>query len=483
MAPTAASIVAGETFAAFVQGTTQTSSGESAEVVTPGSGSDRDVGDLKSRGNARPTTLTSIGTPEMSEGAREAVLDSVPVIHSVEISGLVLLKIIQEWERVRSEGFGEREAPTKRSDLNGQDVSCSGQLLGCIQEVSTSDGPNGTSGVLRVTSAFPVGKLATTRGTHTPSTYAHMGSGASTAFLQQRAAYLWEMNSMLREVNREHLVVGWFCVADSGQLASFVNADWTETQYQYQRWMKNAVCIVYDPLRRASSGTLGVRVVRLSIGFMREYGRLMQSTVGQNKHVEAVQQAFGRGGGRVAAGSTFVSEILRALGLCSQTIIEEVPFTFKSSALIEQYLASLTVRENSEASLCVKPLMNLDCERLMTAPGRELVEQTVETLVQDMDELTREQSRYQHFLRNFSRIKVQQVEWIRKRKLENEQRRAAGQEPLPENKLPNCLSGVSEPSRLEPMMVVRDLTESLRDLELVVAGCCEKDFATQSLWT
>ncbi|KAK4535833.1 hypothetical protein CDCA_CDCA06G1858 [Cyanidium caldarium] len=487
---TAAAVVAGEAPGGYLQAAGSGTSAATGGAGAPDAVGDRDAAsshgaavDAAGRGVPRPTTLTPIGTPIMSSSALDALQESVPLARQVELDALVLLRIVGACERASGVGAGNpldnagsRSWGSRPGEWGAADASCAGQLLGWLDsdESSTAKRP-----VLHVTSAFTFPRTATAR------TGAPLGAHLQP---QQRAQRLREASRLLRDVNREHQPVGWFYQADSGQLSSFINADWTEMQYQYQRCLKNAVCVVYDPLRKWSSATLGIRVVRLSAPFMQEYRRLLEGAAtaagGGGRGAAAQGQAFGRGGGRVVAGSTFTSEALRDLALCSQTMIEDVPFTLRSSALVEQYLAAYGVRSTAtipSAGRLHHHLDDIDSERLRLGRERALAESTVETLVQDMDELTREQSRYQHFLRSHARTLAQQAEWLRKRRADNEQRIAAGHEPLPEDKMPPFLSNTQEPSRLETMMVVRDLVECLRDLETSVAGRCEKEFGARSL--
>eukprot|EP00166_Cyanidium_caldarium_P006116 ctg_809.g392 len=343
---TAAAVVAGEAPGGYLQAAGSGTSAATGGAGAPDAVGDRDAAsshgaavDAAGRGVPRPTTLTPIGTPIMSSSALDALQESVPLARQVELDALVLLRIVGACERASGVGAGNpldnagsRSWGSRPGEWGAADASCAGQLLGWLDsdESSTAKRP-----VLHVTSAFTFPRTATAR------TGAPLGAHLQP---QQRAQRLREASRLLRDVNREHQPVGWFYQADSGQLSSFINADWTEMQYQYQRCLKNAVCVVYDPLRKWSSATLDIRVVRLSAPFMQEYRRLLEGAAtaagGGGRGAAAQGQAFGRGGGRVVAGSTFTSEALRDLALCSQTMIEDVPFTLRSSALVEQYLAA-----------------------------------------------------------------------------------------------------------------------------------------------
>jgi len=141
-----------------------------------------------------------------------------PAILTVQLDGLVLLKIIQH---------GKDSLPEP----------VSGQLLG----LDTS------SGVLEVTSCFP------------------MPSGLNS---NQEEAYQIEMMKALRTVNVDTNTVGWY---QSSIMGSFLTPNLIEAQFAYQKHIPNSVVLVYDPIL-TQRGHLLIRAYRLSERFMNIYG-------------------------------------------------------------------------------------------------------------------------------------------------------------------------------------------------------------------
>ena len=89
-----------------------------------------------------------------------------------------------------------------------------------------------------------------------------------------------------------------------------------------------------------------------------------------------------------------------------------------------------------------------DLDRLSMS-SNPFLEKSLEFLGECMDDLAAEQQKVAFYQRNLSRQQLQQAQWLQKRKQENAARRAAGQEPLPEEEENPAQKQVAEPSRLE----------------------------------
>ena len=73
-----------------------------------------------------------------------------------------------------------------------------------------------------------------------------------------------EMLKCLREVNVDHLQVGWY---QTTPLGSYLTEQLIQTQYEYQKQIEESVVLIYDPVRTAQ-GTLSLKAYRLSNSFM-----------------------------------------------------------------------------------------------------------------------------------------------------------------------------------------------------------------------
>lgn len=93
----------------------------------------------------------------------------------------------------------------------------------------------------------------------------HFNTAAAAPRAKSNSAYQVEMIRMLREVNVDANNVGWYT---SANLGNFVNSNFIENQYFYQKDLnERTVALVHD-VSRSSQGSLSLRAFRLSPQFM-----------------------------------------------------------------------------------------------------------------------------------------------------------------------------------------------------------------------
>ncbi|KAI9490235.1 hypothetical protein BDB00DRAFT_563549 [Zychaea mexicana] len=139
-------------------------------------------------------------------------------LHSVQLDGLVVLKIIKH---------------CRESYPN--DVT--GQLLGLDEKE-----------VLDVTNCFPF-----------PTDCDENAS----------AQYQLDMMRCLRAVNVDNNTVGWY---RSAHLGNFVDSNLIDTQYSYQKSLSaNSAVIIHDVSKSSAQGNLSLRAFRLTEAFMKQY--------------------------------------------------------------------------------------------------------------------------------------------------------------------------------------------------------------------
>ncbi|KAI8146613.1 hypothetical protein BJV82DRAFT_599188 [Fennellomyces sp. T-0311] len=147
-----------------------------------------------------------------------ATLPTSEPLHTVQLDGLVVLKIIKHCR----ESFP--------SDVTGQ-------LLGLDEQ-----------GVLEVTNCFPF-----------PSDTDENAS----------AQYQLDMMRCLRAVNVDNNTVGWY---RSAHLGNFVDLNLIDTQYSYQKSLSaHSAVIIHDVSKSAAQGNLSLRAFRLTEAFMKQY--------------------------------------------------------------------------------------------------------------------------------------------------------------------------------------------------------------------
>lgn len=149
-------------------------------------------------------------------------------IDHVEISGLVVLKLIQHCR-------------DRLPEL------VTGQLLGLDRRDEAG------ASILEVTNCFP---------------YFNQEDADDSGEAQIGGAeYQYEYMRCLREVNADYNAVGWY---SSALMGSFLNESTIETQFKFQDSIKKSILLVYDPLR-TSQGVLSLRAFRLSAAFIELY--------------------------------------------------------------------------------------------------------------------------------------------------------------------------------------------------------------------
>ncbi|KAL2632756.1 hypothetical protein R1flu_004235 [Riccia fluitans] len=229
------------------------------------------------------------------------------------------------------------------------------------------------------------------------------------------ANYQLEMMRCLREVNVDNNTVGWY---QSTYMGSYQTVELIETFLNYQENIKRCVCIIYDPLR-SQQGIVALKALRLSDSFMELYRT-----------------------------ENFKGEKLREKNMSWTDIFEEIPVKISNSSLVSAVMTELET--DAPATQC-------DFDRLVLSTN-PFMEKNLEFLIECMDDLGMEQQKFQYYYRNLSRQQGQQQAWLQKRRAENMARRAAGEEPLPEEDPNNPLfKPIPEPSRLDSYLITNQV--------------------------
>jgi len=240
------------------------------------------------------------------------------------------------------------------------------------------------------------------------------------------ANYQLEMMRCLREINVDNNTVGWY---QSTIMGSFQTLELIETFINYQESIKRCICIIYDP-QRTKTGSL--KAVKLRERFIEVY-----------------------------KAGPLTMEKLKAANLAWNDVFEELPIRIQNGNLARALLASI---EPSQAS------QTPDFGELQLGSGPMLLK-TLDFMNEFLDDTVAEQQKVSFYHRNVGRQQAQQSQWLQKRKQENAQRRAAGEEPLPEEDLVQ-FKPIPEPSPLDGYL-----------LNNQISNCCDQmhQFSTRSL--
>jgi len=187
---------------------------------------------------------------------------------------------------------------------------------------------------------------------------------------QEKDEFQVEMLRCLRETNVDHNQVGWYA---STYLGNYLNL--VSTQYAFQSKVPKSVLLTYDPMR-TRKGMLSLKAFRLTPSFMEFY---------ENKD--------------------YSQESLNKSGLSFTEIFQEIPIKVHNSLLSTALLYELDEHRSS------KPL---GFESLDIAPSA-FVERNLADLLDVLEDLAQEQSRYQYYQRTVQRQQQQYRTYLAKK--------------------------------------------------------------------
>jgi len=172
-------------------------------------------------------------------------------------------------------------------------------------------------------------------------------------------SYQLDMQKLLRDVNVDANMVGWYQTTTLGQL---YRDTVIEYQYQYQREIPCACLLVYDPLQ-AAIGKPSFKALRLTNQFM-------------TRHAEFQ-------GANMAALNDFPAS----------EMFQELPVYVRSPALVEAFLVDWTLVDTASTT----QIETLDTE------NQVFLERNMHLLIQALQDLAEEQQKLQAFERQAGR--------------------------------------------------------------------------------
>ncbi|KAK4540577.1 hypothetical protein LTR36_009107 [Oleoguttula mirabilis] len=268
------------------------------------------------------------------------------------------------------------------------------------------------------------------------------------------ATYAGEMIKYLREVNVDAQGVGWYMSCSMG---NFVSQAFVENQAFYQRGQEEkTVALVFD-VSRSSQGSLNLKAYRLSPSFMAAF-----------------------------KDSKFSTESIQKSKLRYQDIFIELPITIHNSHLLTSFLHQIPAAPPQKTALdfpaslaelhhdpniASNPLApNLESLDLSIDP---FLEKTTDLMLESIEQHTTEQNNASYYQRSLAREQTKIKTWQEKRKNENLLRTQQKQPLLPEDEWQKLFKLPTEPSRLELMLVGRQVEQYARQVDgfnAVVSG-------------
>ncbi|OIW31858.1 hypothetical protein CONLIGDRAFT_629552 [Coniochaeta ligniaria NRRL 30616] len=350
-------------------------------------------------------------------------LKDVPV-KSVQVEALVVMKIV-------------------RHCASSFPTTATGSIVGMDLE-----------GVLEITNTFPFPTVEVS------SSDNHANDASSLAAAAPRAkanvAYQNEMIRHLKEVNVDANNVGWYTSATMG---NFINLNFIENQYHYQRDNDKTVALVHDA-SRSSQGALSLRAFKLSPTFMAAYKE-----------------------------GKFTTDSLTKSKLTFNDVLIELPIEVHNTHLLNSFLyeiapppteaevplpASLSEMERNPVS--IPPYPSLDQLELSIDP---FLEKTCDLLLESIEAHYTDLNNHQYYQRQLAREQTKITAWQAKRKAENAARAASKQPLLPEDEWQSLFKLPQEPSRLEGMLNARQVEQYSRQVDGFTANISAKMFSVR----
>jgi len=247
------------------------------------------------------------------------------------------------------------------------------------------------------------------------------------------ADYQISMMHCLREINVDNNMVGMYM---SSYLGSYQTEALIETFLSYQESLSRCVCIIHDPTSVAERGVLSLKALRLSDAFVAFYKN-----------------------------NTFTTEQIHKAGLQLDSIFEEIPLHVHNSALVSALMSTLAPAPEL--------MSNADSDRLNLDASAQL-EKNVEFLIDNLDDLSREAAVINQWQRQNMRNNQARMAFLAKRRAENAARRAAGEEPLPEDDGPMGRGSGPEPTRLSAYLIANEMNTFCNGIHSLTSGTLKK---------
>ena len=287
----------------------------------------------------------------------------------------------------------------------------------------------------------------------------HFNSAAAAPRAKSNSSYQTEMIRMMREVNIDANNVGWYT---SANLGNFINSNFIENQYFYQKDLsERTVALVHD-ISRSSQGALSLRAFRLSPQFM--------SAFKENK---------------------FTTDNLQKSGLKYQDILVELPIQIHNSHLVTTFLHQIPKLLSDGVLTPPTSVSSIDNNPVFTkdslAPTFDnlslsidpFLGQTADNLLDSIETHHVESNNFSYYSRALAREQAKIQQWQAKRKAENAARALSKQTPLPEDDWKTLFKLPTEPSRLEAMLNSRQVEQYSRQVDGFVSSTTGKMFGVR----
>lgn len=220
--------------------------------------------------------------------------------------------------------------------------------------------------------------------------------------------YQMDMMKKLRNVNVDHLHVGWY---QSTYFGMYLNKALLDSQFNYQNSIEESIVLIYDPLR-TSKGHLSLKALRLTKQMMQLYSE-----------------------------RDFSAEAVKKSNVNFESLFDEIPIVVKNSHLVNSLCCEL---EDLAPDANKYNFLDL-------ATG-SVLEKNLRLLMECVDEMSQDANRYVNFQRQLAKQTQAKQQYIEKRKHENAMRKQRNEAPLPDEDINKIFKPLQAPPRLEALL-------------------------------
>lgn len=246
-----------------------------------------------------------------------------------------------------------------------------------------------------------------------------------------------EVMRHLRQVNADHLHVGWY---QSTHYGNFFNKPFLESQFNYQNSIEESVVLIYDPVK-TTRGFLSLKAYRLTKAAMKLYKE-----------------------------GEFSPEMLKNCHMSYQKIFTEIPVVVKNSHLINAMLCELS-----------EYVADDEGKQFLDMGTASVLEKNLQALMECVDTVSQESNKLTNYQRQVLKQQQAKHQYLQKRAQENASRAAKGEPPLPEEDTNKLFKPIPPPSRLDALLMCGQINTYSQQMSQFAAQNIGKLFIAEAL--
>lgn len=251
------------------------------------------------------------------------------------------------------------------------------------------------------------------------------------------ATYQTEMMKMLRDVNMDNNCVGWYQSINMGTICT---NDVVSYQFSYQSaedLSANSIVIFYDTTL-SRRGDIALRAFRLTQAFMN------MRKANEAKFIRPAE------------------------------ILEELPVTIRTVGHVSAYVRCLEDTHVKDTECTFEPLDMSNTE--------SYIDKHIETMGSWMDDILNQQTAFQNYARSNSKLRQEQIRWLKRRLEDNIEKKNQGDLPLSTSLADSGLNAMPDLSgRNDHLLMLAQVDRYSQQLQSHISASLQKVHLTSSL--